>query len=51
MEASSVGMDEYVGKGGRVKHWARLDCWISPCYGSFSLGAHFETYVPFTSLI
>jgi hypothetical protein len=28
-----------------------LGCWISPCYGPFSLGAHFETYEPFISLI
>jgi hypothetical protein len=25
---------------------ARLGCWISPCYGPFSLGARFETYKP-----
>jgi hypothetical protein len=29
----------------------RLGCWISPCYGPFSLGARFETYDPFISLI
>jgi hypothetical protein len=29
---------------------ARFDCWISPCYGPFSLGARFETYEPFISL-
>jgi hypothetical protein len=28
-----------------------LGCWISPWYGPFSLGAHFETYEPFISLI
>jgi hypothetical protein len=28
-----------------------LGCWISPCYGPFSLGVHFETYEPFISLI
>jgi hypothetical protein len=28
-----------------------LGCWISPCYGPFSLGARFETYEPFISLI
>jgi hypothetical protein len=33
------------------KYWARLGCWISPCYGLFSLGARFETYEPFISLI
>jgi hypothetical protein len=27
-----------------VKYWARLGCWISQCYGPFSLGARFETY-------
>jgi hypothetical protein len=26
-------------------------CWISPCYGPFSLGACCETYEPFISLI
>jgi hypothetical protein len=30
---------------------ARLGCWISPFYGPFSLGARFETYEPFVSLI
>jgi hypothetical protein len=29
----------------------RLGCCISPCYGPFSLGARFETYEPFISLI
>ena len=33
------------------KYWARLSRWISPCYGPFSLGALFETYEPFISLI
>jgi len=28
-----------------------LGCWISPCYGPFSLGARFENYEPFISLI
>jgi hypothetical protein len=28
-----------------------LGCWISPCYGPFSLGARFETYEAFGSLI
>jgi uncharacterized OsmC-like protein len=28
-----------------------LGCWISPCYGPFSLGGRFETYEPFISLI
>jgi hypothetical protein len=27
-----------------------LGCWISPCYGPFSLGASFETNEPFISL-
>jgi hypothetical protein len=34
-----------------VKYWAHLGCWISPCYGPFSLDARFETYEPFISLI
>jgi hypothetical protein len=29
----------------------RLGRWISPCYGPFSLGASFENYEPFISLI
>jgi hypothetical protein len=29
----------------------RLGCWISPCYGPFSLGARFGTYEPSISLI
>jgi hypothetical protein len=28
-----------------------LGCWISPYYGPFSLGARFETYETFISLI
>jgi hypothetical protein len=28
----------------------RLGCWISPCYGPFSLGGDFEIYEPFISL-
>jgi hypothetical protein len=28
----------------------RFGCWISPFYGSISLGMRFETYEPFTSL-
>jgi hypothetical protein len=28
-----------------------LGCWISPCYGPFSLGGRFETYEPFFPLI
>jgi hypothetical protein len=35
----------------QVNYWACLSCWISPCYGPFSLGTHFETYEPFISLI
>ena len=34
-----------------IKYCAHLGCWISPCYGPFSLGARFETYEPFISLI
>jgi hypothetical protein len=33
------------------QNWACLGCWISQCYGPFLLGAHFETYEPFISLI
>jgi hypothetical protein len=51
MEASSAGKREYGGRGRWVKYWARLGWWISPCYGPFSLGAHFETYEPSISLI
>jgi hypothetical protein len=40
-----------VGKGRWVKYWPRLGCWISPCFGPFSLGARCETYEPFISLI
>jgi hypothetical protein len=32
-------------------YWARLGCWISSCYGPFSLCMHFETYEPFVCLI
>jgi hypothetical protein len=28
-----------------------LGCWISPCFGLFSLGGHFETYEPLIYLI
>jgi hypothetical protein len=28
-----------------------LGCWISPCYGPFSLGQCFESYKPLISLI
>jgi hypothetical protein len=28
-----------------------MGCWISPCYSPFSLGARFETYELFISLI
>jgi len=34
-----------------VKYLARLGCWISPCYGPFLLGTHFETYELLISLI
>jgi hypothetical protein len=30
---------------------AFVGCWVSSCYGSFSLGARLETYKPFISLI
>jgi hypothetical protein len=32
-------------------YWAHLGCWISPCYGPFWLGARFEIYEPFISLV
>jgi hypothetical protein len=51
MEANSPGKREYGGKDRRVKYWAHLGCWISPCYGPFSLDARFETYEPFISLV
>jgi hypothetical protein len=41
----------HVDKERWVKYWARLGCWISPCYGLFSLGARFGTYETFISLI
>jgi hypothetical protein len=50
-EASSAGKREHGGEGRLVKYWARLGCWISPCYGPFSLGGCFETYEPFIYLI
>jgi hypothetical protein len=51
MVASSAGKREYGGKGRSVKYWARLGCWISSCYGLFSLRARLETSEPFISLI
>jgi hypothetical protein len=51
MEVISAGKRDYGGKGRWVKYWARLGYWISPCYGPFSLGASFETYEQFISLI
>jgi hypothetical protein len=51
MEASSAGKHQYGGKGRSVKYWAHLGCWISPCYGPFSLGGRFEAYKLFISLI
>jgi hypothetical protein len=47
MEPRPVGKLEYGDKERRVKYWARLGRWISPCYGHFSLGWRFETYAPF----
>jgi hypothetical protein len=44
MVASSAGKREYRGKGRWIKYWSRLGCWISPCYGPFSLGWRFENY-------
>ena len=43
MVASLLGKRGYGDRGRRVKYWARLGCWISPCYGPFSFGARFET--------
>jgi hypothetical protein len=51
MEESSAGKREYGDKGRWVKYWARLGCWISPCYGPFSFGGRFETYGLFVSSI
>ena len=51
MEASMLGSVSTGDKGRRVKHWARLGCSISPCYGPFSLGALFETSQKLISLI
>ena len=39
-----ASLRESVGTGKKerwVKYWACLDCWISPCYGPFVLGARF----------
>jgi len=41
-----MGTKEDESSTGRV-----LGCWISPCYGPFSLGARFENYEPYISLI
>ena len=46
-----AGKCGYGDTGRRVKYWACLGCWISPCYGPFPLGARFETYEPFIYLI
>jgi hypothetical protein len=39
------------GAKGDESSTGRVGCWISPRYGPFSLGARFETYGPFISLI
>jgi hypothetical protein len=46
--STSRGAKEDESSTGRV--WD-LGCWISPCYGLFSLGRHFETYETFIYLI
>ena len=51
MKTSSAGKYGCSDKGRWVKYWACLGCWISPCYGLYSLGMHFETYEQFISLI
>jgi hypothetical protein len=51
METSGAGKHGHREKGKWVKYRAHLGCWNSPCYGPFSLGAHFETYEPLISLI
>jgi hypothetical protein len=51
MVANSAGKRGYRDKGRCDKYWARLGCWISPCDGLFLLGARFEIYEPFISLI
>ena len=38
-------------KGRGIKYWARLGCWISPCYSPLSLDVRFETYELLISLI
>jgi hypothetical protein len=45
------GEAKYRGKGRRVQYWVRMGYWISPCYGPFLLGVHFETYEPFIPFI
>jgi hypothetical protein len=45
MEASSARNHEYGGKRRWVKYWSCLGCWISPCYGLFSLGGSSETLI------
>jgi hypothetical protein len=39
------------GKGTWVKYWARLSCWVSSCYGPFSVVPYFETCEPYIPLI
>jgi hypothetical protein len=51
MEAISAGKHGYGDKGRSVKYWVHFGCWISSCYGPFSLGARIENYDPFVSLI
>jgi hypothetical protein len=51
MEASSAGKHWYGAKEDESKYWVRLACCVSPSYGLFLLGVHFETYGPFISFI
>jgi hypothetical protein len=44
MEASSAEKCGYRDNRRCVKYWAHLGCWISPCYGPYSLGGCCKTY-------
>jgi hypothetical protein len=51
MVGKFAGKRGYGDKGRWVKYRGHSGCWISPCYSLFWLGARFETYGPFISLI
>jgi hypothetical protein len=49
-----ASLRESVGKGTKEDESSTGSvwfCWISPCFGPFSLGTRLETYEPFISLI